>query len=109
MAKKSNIRQRGNSWVIRYRRDGQPVWRSFKTKDEAELELARAMVRKAQGQPEPNARRMTVAEHAGEWLDKKRGRVGEQTLVNYANVLNVHVLPSLGDLELRRVSRKMLD
>jgi integrase len=109
MAKRPNIMQRGNSWVIRYRRDGQQVWRSFKTKDDAELELARAMVRKAQDQPEPNARRMTVAEHAGEWLDKKRGRVGEQTLVNYANVLNVHVLPSLGHLELRRVSRKMLD
>jgi integrase len=52
---------------------------------------------------------MTVAEHAGEWLDKKRGRVGEQTFVNYASVLNVHVLPTLGHLDLRRVTRKTLD
>jgi hypothetical protein len=109
MAKKTNIRQRGKSWVIHYRRDGRQVWRSFKTRDEAELELARAMVRKAQDQPEPSARRMALAEHAAEWLEKKRGRVGEQTFVNYASVLNVHILPTLGHLELRRVMRKTLD
>jgi integrase len=110
MAKRTtNIRRRGKSWVVYYRRDGRQVWRSFKTKEEAELELARAMVRKAQDAPEPSARRMTLAEHAGEWLEKKRGRVGEQTFVNYASVLNVHVLPSLGHLELRRVNRKSLD
>ena len=106
---KSNIRRRGKSWVVYYRRDGQQHWRSFKTRDEAELELARAMVRKAQDQPEPTARRITLAEHAAEWLGKKRGRVGEQTYVNYASVLNVHILPSLGHLELRRVTRKALD
>lgn len=104
-----NIRRRGKSWVVHYRRDGKQVWRSFKTKEEAELELARAMVRKAQDQPEPSARRMTLAEHAVEWLEHKQGRVGEQTFVNYASVLNVHVLPSLGQLELRRVTRKTLD
>ena len=70
MAKRTNIRQRGKSWVVHYRRDGRQVWRSFKTRDEAELELARAMVRKAQDQPEPSARRMTLAEHAAEWLEK---------------------------------------
>lgn len=109
MAKRTNIMRRGKSWVIYYRRDGKQHFRSFKTREEAELELARAMVRKAQDAPEPSARRMTLAEHAGEWLDKKRGRVGEQTLVNYASVLDVHVLPTLGGLELRRVNRKTLD
>lgn len=109
MAKQTNIRRRGKSWVVHYRRDGQQHWRSFKTRDEAELELARAMVRKAQDTPEPSARRMTVTEHATEWLEKKRSRVGEQTHVNYASVLNVHILPTLGHLELRRVTRKTLD
>jgi integrase len=101
--------RRGNSYVVRYRRDGQPVWRSFKSKEEAELELARAMVRKAQGQSEPSARRMTLAEHADWWLGKKKSRVGRQTFVNYESVLRVHVLPSLGHLELRRVGRETLD
>lgn len=107
--RQSNIRQRGNSWVVHYRRDGQQFWRSFKSKEEAELELARAMVRKAQDQPEPSAQRMTVAAHAAEWLEKKRGRVGEQTLVNYTSVLDVHILPTLGHLEVRRVTAKVLD
>jgi integrase len=109
MAKRTNIRRRGDSWVVHYRRDGRQHWRSFKTRDEAELELARAMVRKAQDSPEPSARRMTLAEHSAEWLEKKHDRVGEQTYVNYASVLTVHVLPSLGHLELRRVTRKALD
>lgn len=104
-----NIRRRGKSWVVHYRRDGKQHWRSFKTREEAELELARAMVRIAQHQPEPSAKRMTLAEHAAEWLEHKRGRVGEQTFVNYASVLNVHVLPTLGHLELRRTTRKTLD
>jgi integrase len=109
MAKRTNIMRRGKSWVIYYRRDGKQHFRSFKTRDEAELELARAMVRKAQDRPEPSAGKLTLAEHAAEWLEKKRGRVGEQTFVNYASVLNVHVLPTLGHLELRRVMRKTLD
>jgi hypothetical protein len=106
---RQNIRQRGNSWVVHYRRDGRQHWTSFKTREEAELELARAMVRRAQDQPEPSARRMTLSEHAVEWLEQKRERVGDQTLVNYASVLDVHILPTLGRLELRRVTRKTLD
>jgi integrase len=106
---KQNLRRRGNSWVVHYRRDGRQVWRSFKTREEAELELARAMVRKAQDQPEPSSEPITLAQHAADWLAKKDGRVGEQTLLNYASVLNVHVLPSLGQIEIRRVRRKTLD
>jgi integrase len=119
MARKaSNIRRRGNSWVIYYRRDGRQHWRSFSdrehgstaaAKDAAKLELARVEARRVHQHPEPTASRMTVAEHAAEWLEHKRGRVGEQTFVNYASVLNVHVLPTLGDVELRRVTRKLLD
>ncbi len=35
MAKATNIRRRGKSHVVYFRRDGRQVWRSFKTKDEA--------------------------------------------------------------------------
>jgi integrase len=117
--RQSNVRRRGNSWVIHYRRDGKQHWRSFAARDyggrlenakeAALLELARVEMRRATDQPEPTARKMTVAKHAQDWLDHKRGRVGEQTFVNYASVLNVHVLPTLGDIELRRVGRKLLD
>jgi hypothetical protein len=41
MARRTNIRQRGKSWVVHYRANGKQHWQSFKTKEEAELELAR--------------------------------------------------------------------
>jgi integrase len=114
----SNIRRRGRSWVLHYRRDGKQVWRSFADRDygneqasleAAELELARAKVRKIQGQPEPASRSITLDTFAPEWLtDYARAHVGEQTYVNYESVLRVHVLPSLGHLELRQITRKIL-
>jgi integrase len=107
----TNIRRRGKSWCVVYRRDGRQHWRSFKTKEEAELFRAQMNLRRAQGQPEPEAPKgLTLREFAErEWLPYKRGRVGEQTLVNYSNVLRVHILPTLGHLELRKVTRKTLD
>jgi integrase len=106
----SNIRQRGKSWCVVYRRDGRQHWRSFKTKSEAELFLAQANVRKAQGQQEPPSRSTKLTVFAEEkWLPYTRARVGEQTSLNYENVLRVHVLPTLGHLELRELTRETLD
>lgn len=105
----TNISRRGDSWVVRFRRDGWQAWRSFKTKDEAELFLAQAMVRKVQAQPEPAMRTIRLTPFAEEWLTDHRIRVSEQTYVNYESVLRVHVLPSLGHLELRQITRKTLD
>jgi Phage integrase, N-terminal SAM-like domain len=106
----TNIRRRGKSYVVHFRRDGRQVWRSFKTKDEAELFLASANLRKAQGQIEPPSRTKKLAAYALEdWLPYVRSRVGEQTAVNYENVLRVHLLPTLGHLELRQITRRTLD
>jgi integrase len=106
----TNIRRRGKSYVVHFRRDGQQIWRSFKSKGEAELYLAQAKVRKAQSQPEPASRSMKLADFAEQkWLPYTRARVGEQTTVNYENVLRVHVLPTLGHLELRQLTRETLD
>src|SRR5205814_4613484 len=97
--KSSNISRRGNSWIVYFRRDGRQTFRSFADREyggerpakaAAELFLAQAMVRRAQGQPEPPTLRITLAEHAVDWLEKKRGRIGEQTYVNYSSVLVVH-------------------
>jgi integrase len=106
----TNIRRRGQSWCVVYRRDGRQHWRSFKTKSEADLFLAQANVRRMQGQPEPQSRSTKLAEFAEEkWLPYTRARVGEQTSVNYENVVRVHLLPALGHLELRQVTRETLD
>lgn len=109
MARKQNLHRRGSSWVVRFRRDGRQVWQSFDTKDAAERFLAEGMVRKAQAQPEPALRTIRLERFADEWLTDHRIRVSEQTYVNYESVLRVHVLPSLGQLELRQITRKTLD
>ena len=85
------------------------IWRSFKTREGAELFLAQAMVRKAQAQPEPATRSIKLATFASEWLTDHKVHVGEQTYVNYESVLRVHILPTLGHLELRQLDRKTLD
>ena len=106
----TNIRRRGKSWCVVYRRHGRQHWRSFPTRAEAELYPAQANLRRAQGQPEPGTGLMKLSELAAEWLGYKRGRVGEQMLLNYANVLGTHLLPTLGSLDIRReLSRKVLD
>src|SRR5204863_2920590 len=81
----------------------------FETREDAELYLAHAMVRKAQGQPEPASRKIRLAAFADEWLRDHRVHVGEQTYVNYESVLRVHILPTLGHFELSQISRKSLD
>jgi integrase len=115
---KQNLLRRGNSWVVHYRRDGRKVWRSFAdskyggeraSREAAELDLARAMVRKAQGQPEPASRSIKLAAFAEEWLrDYALAHVGEQTYTNYESVLRVHILPALGHIALRDLTRKTL-
>ena len=111
MARKAtNIRRRGSSWVVHFRREGRQVWRSFKTKDEAELFLANARIRQVKGQPEPTSRGIRLAAFADEWLEEyARVHVGAQTFVNYSNVLRVHILPTLGHLQLRELDRRTLD
>jgi len=106
---KANIRRRGNSWVVRFRRDGRSVWKSFKTKDEAERFLAEARLRRALRQPEPALRRMRFSAFAAEWLREHRAHVGPATYVNYESVLRVHLLPELGDRSLTEITRREID
>lgn len=113
-----NLRRRGRSWVVHYRRDGRQVWKSFADRDHggeraareaAELALAQARIRRIRAQPEPVSRSKRLDVFAAEWLEHTRARVGAQTAVNYESVVRVHVVPSLGHLELRQVTRRALD
>jgi hypothetical protein len=40
LRRRGHIRQRGKSWVVTFRVNGRQVWRSFKTRETAELYLA---------------------------------------------------------------------
>ena len=50
MAKQTNIRRRGKAWVGSARVNGTQQWKSCRTRDEAELELARMIAQRARGE-----------------------------------------------------------
>ena len=57
MAKQTNIRRRGKAWVVSARVNGTQQWKSCRTRDEAELELARMIAQRARGEtPASNLR-----------------------------------------------------
>jgi integrase len=67
MAKRSNIRRRGKAWVVHARINGQQTWRSFKTRDEAELHLSRILEQRSRGETPQRRVRATFAEVAAAW------------------------------------------
>ena len=48
---RTNIRRRGKSWVVHYRANGKQHWHSFASKEQAELELAKVLAKRAKGEP----------------------------------------------------------
>jgi integrase len=120
MAKPANIRKRGNSWVAYIRIEGvqrQSVQRqrSFKTKDDAELWIARVKVKKGEGQTDEfdreaiKKRRMLLRDFAKQkWLPHAQGRVRTRTLEGYEGTLRCHILPALGDYQLGALDRETL-
>src|SRR5215217_3908431 len=79
MARRTNIRQRGKSWIVYFRHDGKQVFRSFKNKEEAELFLANARAQRARGEYHEHER-IRFADFAQEWLrDYAVGHVREKT------------------------------
>ncbi len=126
MAKRSNIRRRGTSWVAYIRIDGVQRQRSFRERDyggsssaareEAELWLARTRQKKRAGQPSEfdrdaiAKRRTTLREFAEQkWLPFAKSRVRVRTFEGYESVCRVHLLPTLGDYQLGALTPELLD
>jgi integrase len=108
-SRKPNIRQRGKSGVVYFRANGKQHWRSFKTRDDAELYLAQSTVKKVRGDFRER-RRMLFRDFAEEWLrDYAAGNVRPSTYDGYESVLRIHLLPEFGDLYLTEITRKMID
>lgn len=99
-----NVRKTPNgSWQARYKGpDGITHYRSgFATKGAGEAFLAevradilRGVWRSPKAPPLPHQR--TVKQYAGEWLRLRRGDLRPSTQELYANLLRVHILPTLG-------------
>jgi integrase len=109
MARRTNIRRRGKSWVVYFRVGGRQIWRSFKTREEAELYLANAQVKRASGEFRIPVK-IRFAEFAQEWLETyARVNVRPKTLDGYESSLRVHVTPEFGELYLTEITRKAID
>jgi integrase len=111
MAKRSNIRRRGKSWVASGRVNGEQFWRSFRTRDEAELFLARQVERRARGQEPERHVRVKFAQAAESWFEKLGNQKGwsESTRQDYRSALNVHLLPAFGNMPLNQITSQRID
>jgi integrase len=109
MARQTNIRRRGNSWVVNLRVNGEKVWRSFPTRDAAELFLERIRAERRNGTYRAPVK-VTFRVAAEAWHEHgvneggRRGPWKATTLRDYRSVLDVHLLPAFGELQLADVT-----
>jgi integrase len=107
--KRCRTRRRGKSWVVYFRAGGRQVWRSFKTREEAELYLANAQVKRATGEFRAPVK-IRFAQFAHEWLETyARVNVSPKTFDGYESSLRIHVIPEFGELNLTEITRKAVD
>lgn len=109
MARRRNIRRRGKSWVVHFRFGGRQIWRSFKTREEAELYLAQSQVDRAKGDFRMPAK-IRFSDYAQEWLETyARVNVRPKTFEGYESSLRVHLTPEFGEQYLTEITRKAID
>jgi integrase len=104
-----SIRQRGKRWQVRYTDPtGQVRTKTFATKADGTrfLALVRADLERGDWF-DPAAGSLLLAEYAEQWVEhrKVRGRpLAPRTRELYRWLLRKHVMPHLGDVELRRLT-----
>jgi integrase len=110
MAKRTNIRRRGKSWIVYFRADGKQHFSSYKTREEAELYLTRSQAEKARGEFRA-PQRVTFGEALDEWLrwgEHERGWKAT-TLGDYKSAANLHLRPPFGHLRLEAVTADAIE
>lgn len=94
--RRGHLRQRGSSWVVTYRVDGDRVWRSFKQREEAELYLADRQRELARNEARAPVR-VTFKTAAEAWLEHGRDRgLAASTLRDRRSVLDHWLIPEFG-------------
>jgi integrase len=113
---RGSVVKRGNGYSVVVELDRDPItnkrrqkWHSgFRTKKDAEAKLAELLV--AIGQRtyrEPS--KQTFGEFIAAWLVTIKSAVRPSTHHSYSRNLALHVLPSLGSVQLRHIDASMLD
>lgn len=76
---------------------------TFRTKKEAQSELSQAVAKVDRG-TFIDATKMTIAELLTFWLDQHRHNIRPATNQQYTNLVNAHLIPSLGSVALQKLS-----
>jgi integrase len=98
--RRGHLRQRGSSWVVTFRVEGRQLWRSFKTREEAELYLADAQVKLARNEARLPVR-VSFATAAEAWLEHGRDKgLASSTIRDRRSVLDHWLLPAFGKTKL---------
>jgi len=99
------IRKRRGKWVLDYR-DAEKVrrWQTFATKREAEDALPAALRESHQDRP-PVSPNTLLKEWAETWLKQRAPDLAPRTLASYRQLLDLYVLPTLGQVPLRKLRR----
>jgi len=106
----ANLRQRGNSWVVYFRVGGKQQWKSFKTREEAELYLRRSQIEKLRGEFRPPTR-VTFKTAADEWLRHgvQERNLKPSTARDYRSAVNKHLIPAFGHMRLEQVTAPVIE
>jgi len=109
--RRGHLRQRGRSWVVTYRVDGRQVWRSFKSREAAELHLADVQPKLARGELRAPVR-VTFKTAAEAWHANGKTVKGwkPSTTRDYRSVLDKWLIAEFGPKRLEDVtSRSIVD
>src|SRR5665213_609675 len=110
-----SILQRGeNSWRLRYRINGKRFSGTVRgTKTEAQKAL-RDLLHSGDSGEHVAPDKITVGQWIEQWLDagapgRRRKKVSQRTIERYAQLLNTHVKPTLGDTRLQQLRAPDID
>ena len=85
------------------------IWKTFRgTKKQAEAELAR-LVNAIETGTDLEPRSVTVATFLDRWLQATKSRVAPRTYERYSEIVRLHVLPSLGRVQLGKLRPLQLE
>lgn len=100
------IRRRRGKFVVDYRDAfGVRRWITCETRRDADLALERALAEGREPRRAAWDANVALETYAAHWLEMAAGTLKPRTLESYEGALRLHVLPLLGQLKLRQLSR----
>jgi integrase len=98
------------NWLVRYRASGQNRQQTFANKKQAEAFNGQVRMRQLTGEmAKIDAGRKVLAEFGEEWWDTVSDRLSIATRQNYSTCWNNHVLPFLGEMQLRELTPRVIE